>query len=590
MSAPRPPTSDHPGQAPPRAARAAAADSDRRWRPTAPKRPWRSVRVRITAVATLVFAITFAGAAFFLVLRVQTSLEDAVRRESNTAIAMLTTQLQDGTNPDEAIRVLGGSGIPVQVLTVDGKVVATSPGIAADSASAPVPAGPTTGSGVAGPGGGPSGNQTYSQVIGGSTSADDVLRTTTAVQTPEGTFTIVAESPLASVQQSVETIAGILTVGTPLLIAAFAVMVWILVGRALRPVEVMRAEVDEISHTTMHRRVREPGSNDEVDRLAVTMNEMLDRLESASDRQRQFVSDASHELKTPLATIRTSVEVALRDPDRADWPTTARRVLDADRAMTDLVANLLDLARLEEHPRSPAVAPDAPVVDLEEVVMLAVDERRPDLAAAAGAVTIDVSQVLAGRVRGDRGELTRLVANLLDNAERHGARRVAVAVTESDGRALVTVDDDGPGIAADQRLRVFDRFTQLDGSRSSTTGGTGLGLAIVKAIAEHHGGSVHIDDSPFGGARFVVTLPAAGALNPDTGRAVGAHPSGRLAARGGPSALRDAPRSTAVAPSDRGASAHASGRPRPRRQLDAVPGADLGHEAGQVGLHGPRGR
>jgi signal transduction histidine kinase len=261
----------------------------------------------------------------------------------------------------------------------------------------------------------------------------------------------------------------------------------------------MRAEVEEISHTTMHRRVHEPGTDDEVDRLAVTMNEMLDRLESASERQRRFVSDASHELKTPLATIRTSVEVALRNPDTADWPATAQQVLDADRSMADLVANLLDLARLEEDGEANPLPASAPAVDLEEVVM-AVVAHRPDETQSGG--------VLAGRVRGDRGDLERLVRNLIDNAERYGSGRVVVGLAEHQGTVRLAVADDGPGIPADDRERVFDRFTRLDDSRSSSAGGTGLGLAIVRAIAERHGGSVRVDDGPLGGAELVVTLPA----------------------------------------------------------------------------------
>lgn len=472
----------------PRAARSAAASSDRRWRPPVVKRPWQSVRVRITVVATLVFAAAFAGAAFLLVQRVQSSLEDGVRRETDGAVQMVAIRLKDGSDPNELIAAAAGMGVPAAIVDDRGNVVAGSTSI--DGPHSVI--GPAPGPGAAG---GP--------VMVTRTIDDDAFIAATEVATAGGDYTVVAEAPLASVRRSVETVTGILVVGTPLLVAGFAAMVWVLVGRSLRPVDVLRAEVDEISHTTMHRRVHEPGTDDEVDRLAITMNEMLDRLESASDRQRRFVSDASHELKTPLATIRTSMEVALRNPDTADWPAAAQRVLDADRAMTDLVADLLDLARLEE-PGAAPIATSAPVVDLDEVVMAVLDEeRRPG-------VTVDASGVLAGRVRGDRGDLERLVRNLVENAERHGGDRIAVSLAPVDDHVVLSVGDDGPGIGPDERARAFERFAVLDPSRTAASGGTGLGLAIVKAIAERHGGEVVIGDSPLGGAELIVTLPATG--------------------------------------------------------------------------------
>jgi signal transduction histidine kinase len=473
----------------PRPARTAAAAAGRRWRPPVVKRPWRSVRVRITVVATLVFALTFAGAAFLLVQRVQSSLEEGVRQETGSAVRTLAIQMQGGMDPNEAMAAAAGLGLPAAIIDDRGNVVAGSPAVGG--------AVPAAGPGV--PPGAAAGPIMVTRTLDG-----DTFVASGEVATDRGDFTILAESPLASIQRSVETVTGILVVGTPLLVTGFAVMVWVLVGRSLRPVELMRAEVEEISHTTMHRRIHEPGTEDEVDRLAITMNEMLDRLEAASDRQRRFVSDASHELKTPLATIRTSMEVALRNPDTTDWPVTAQRVLDADRSIIELVANLLDLARLEE-PAGAALVSTAPVVDLDEVVMAVVTERRGDRAAA----TVDASAVLAGRVRGDRGDLERLVRNLVVNAERHGGGRIAVALDPADDVVTLTVGDDGPGIAVEDRARVFDRFAVLDPSRNQAAGGTGLGLAIVKAIAERHGGTVAVRDSPLGGAELVVTLPAA---------------------------------------------------------------------------------
>ena len=286
----------------------------------------------------------------------------------------------------------------------------------------------------------------------------------------------------------------------PLLIALVGFAVWYLAGRALRPVEAIRAEAEEITGTTIHRRVPEPATDDEVGRLARTMNAMLDRLEESSQRQRRFVSDASHELRSPLASIRANLEVALRNSDRADWPAVAGRALAEDERMENMVTDLLDLARLDETTEGTPIE-SLPEVDLDELVL---DETvRPHR------VPVDTTRVSAGRVHGRREQLARVVRNLLDNADRHARSRVALALQNGDGTVELTVDDDGPGIPADDRERVFDRFTRLDDGRARDAGGLGLGLAMVKTIVEGHGGTIEIDDAPLGGARVAVRLPAA---------------------------------------------------------------------------------
>jgi signal transduction histidine kinase len=251
----------------------------------------------------------------------------------------------------------------------------------------------------------------------------------------------------------------------------------------------------------MDRRVPEPDTRDEVGRLARTMNAMLDRLESASQRQRQFVSDASHELRSPLASIRTNLEVALRHSERADWPVVAERALAEDARMEDTVSELLALARLDEADGS-APVDTLPEIDLDELVLDdTVQQRR---------VPVDTSRVSAGRVHGRREQLTRVVRNLLDNAARHAASSVAVELRAGDDHTIeLTVDDDGPGIPVEERERVFDRFTRLDDGRARDAGGLGLGLSMVKEITEQHGGTVTIEDAPIGGARLRVRLPAA---------------------------------------------------------------------------------
>jgi signal transduction histidine kinase len=237
-----------------------------------------------------------------------------------------------------------------------------------------------------------------------------------------------------------------------------------------------------------------------VGRLARTMNAMLDRLETSSRKQRQFVSDASHELRSPLASIRTNLEVALRHPDRTDWPAVANRALTEDVRMEDTVSELLELARLDET-TGPVSLATLPEVDLDELVLDdTVQQRR---------VPVDTARVSAGRVHGRREQLTRVVRNLLDNAARHASMTVAVGLVTDDNVVELTVDDDGPGIPSEERERVFNRFTRLDDGRARDAGGLGLGLSMVKAITEQHGGTVTVEDGPLGGARLRVRLPAA---------------------------------------------------------------------------------
>ena len=317
------------------------------------------------------------------------------------------------------------------------------------------------------------------------------------VDTAHGTYLVEAAAPVDEVRRSVDAVRQTLWWALPALIATVAAVAWVLVGRALRPVEAIRAEVEAIGGTTMHRRVPEPRSGDEVGRLARTMNAMLGRLETSARRQRQFVSDASHELRSPVATIRADVEVAQLEGPAADWPAVAASVLREEARLERLIDDLLVLAAADES-RPP---PRAARVDLARVV--------EDDATRARRVPVVVSAPSGPvHVEGDAGQLRRVVANLVDNAARHARTRVEVGVAaRPDGRARLTVDDDGHGIAPPDRERVFERFARLDEGRARDQGGAGLGLAVVRSLVERHRGAVVVDESPAGGARVVVDLP-----------------------------------------------------------------------------------
>jgi signal transduction histidine kinase len=435
-----------------------------------------SVRLRVTAFATLAFAVAFTAAAIGLVETVQRSLENRTRDEGAGAVETLARRLEAGERPEQL--TFGTTTRIVQVLDRDGDVVASTPGAERVLLRSIQRSEPPL------------------RVTFVRTSDGQRLLAYRAVVAPAGRYTIAVASPLDAVRRSVDTVGDVLWLATPFLVALVAALAWFLTGRALRPVEVLRAEVDEITHTTMHRRVPVPPGSDEVARLATTMNDMLDRLEGAADRQRRFVADASHELRSPITTMRADLEVALRSPAGVDWPDLARRMLAENERLSLLVDDLLELARLDEgRPARPRVD-----VDLDDLV-------HDEAARASSRVHVDVAGVSAGRVHGDLRQLGQVVRNLVDNAARHASSRVAVTLTTEGPEAVLRVDDDGPGVPAGDRERVFERFARLDEGRAREGGGAGLGLALVQRVVAAHGGTVTVGDAPLGGARFEVRLP-----------------------------------------------------------------------------------
>jgi signal transduction histidine kinase len=449
----------------------------------------RSVRVRMTVAATLVVGVAIAIASFALVATVRSQLLDRISRQTQANVRTIAGQLAEGVPPGGV--ALEGPGTLsgfAKVQDSSGNVVKSSGGL-------------ETSQKIVINGGSPLPGKTGAATLDAS-GVPFALQYAT-VPTPGGQFTVIVGSPLDGVRRSVSTLEGTLAVGLPFLVALVGLLAWVVTGRALRPVEAMRAEVEEISGGTLHRRVPDPGAGDEVSRLAQTMNAMLDRLEGASTRQRQFVSDASHELRSPVATIRAQLEVALANPSSADWPSVARRVLGEEARLETLVSDLLLLASTDEQRELPGAVD----VDLAELTRdEAVRTRRVPAVVEGGASNGSGSCHVVGR----SDQLVRVVANLLDNACRHASSSVHVSVTQTDGRVSLIVDDDGPGIPLEDRDRVFERFTRLDPSRvRSEQGSAGLGLALVRAVVERHHGTVRVADAPTGGARLQVDLPAA---------------------------------------------------------------------------------
>jgi signal transduction histidine kinase len=444
---------------------------------------WRTiytVRVRVTLIATITVAVVLAVMAIGLVALQHRVLLDQLDEALQTDVAQVASAFE--SSPDANLRNPGGDDDAVaQVVTLDGAVVASSANAAGRAPLASVP-----------------GDEAITTTH--SIEGDEPYRLVSArIDTADGRMLVVhVASPLDDIDETTRTVIAALAVAVPLVTVLLGAVVFVLVGRTLRSIERIRREVDTIGPDELDHRVPQPPGDDEISRLATTMNTMLDRLERGDRRQRRFVADASHELRTPLARIRTELEVDLRHPETADQAATARSVLDEIDQLQRLVDDLLVLAR---HDADGVAARSAPLVDLDDIVL---DEVR----AASGSRSIDAARVSAAQVHGDSDALRRVTRNLLDNAVRHARDTVRVTLTETSGDVILTVTDDGPGIPAERRDDVFERFTTLDDARTGGRHGTGLGLAIARAIVTAHGGAIEVDAAYASGARLVVRLPA----------------------------------------------------------------------------------
>ncbi|MEV4180272.1 ATP-binding protein [Streptosporangium canum] len=313
---------------------------------------------------------------------------------------------------------------------------------------------------------------------------------TMPVSTVEGMVLVQARASLEPAGAALQTLQGLLIPGIPGLLLLVAALTWVAVGRSLAPVSAIRAEMADITASDLHRRVPVPRSRDEIARLAETMNRTLDRLELAVDRHKRFVADAAHELRSPLAILRTRLELA------PPGPLAAEALTDVERIQA-LTSDLLLLARLDAGEPTCHGEVDLGQVAAEEAAR---SRPRPEIR-----VGLEVAADVV--VRGSAEELRRLVANLVDNAVRHADSTVTVRLARDGGGAVLDVRDDGPGIPAEHREAVFDRFTRLDEARGRDAGGSGLGLAIARDIAVRHGGSLSVvGQGP--GARLRARLPS----------------------------------------------------------------------------------
>ncbi|MFI5726110.1 sensor histidine kinase [Streptomyces cyaneofuscatus] len=489
----------------------------------------RSVRARAAIGATLVVAVALVAAGLAVLSVLRTNLIDQADLQAEVAAREVAGQLALDTAYAD-LDLDDEEDHPVQVTDEEGRVVFVSKGLRAISGTAstgvsPVPS--ASAGATPSPGdddddgddddgddddGGDSARPARGEVSSDDPDFSDGTATVDGKQadyrfaaveatTPAGlTLTVHAGAPLAAEQEAVNTVRGAMLTGLPLLLAVVAGVTWLVTRRALRPVEGIRREMAAITASEdLARRVPEPDSRDEIAALARTTNETLTVLEASVERQRRFVADASHELRSPIASLRTQLEVAEAHPELLDLPGA---VADTVRLQV-LAADLLLLARLDAGEK-----PGAARLEVGALVREEVSQRTGDRIPVT--VEVEAAEDASYEVNGSRGQLARVVGNLLDNAQRHAESLVAVRVAADGAGVRVEVRDDGAGVPEDERERIFERFVRLDDARSRDDGGAGLGLAIARDVATRHGGTLTVHRAPEGGAAFRLWLPRAG--------------------------------------------------------------------------------
>ncbi len=440
-----------------------------------------SLRFRLTVVATvLVLAVLVAGGGLlFLLQRGQLvdNVDQSLRERADTIEGLFA----EGDTPVSFAADDDDRG--VQIVGSDGEVVVSSDNLAGAGQLAELP----------------SATDEQIRTVESLPLGDDAFRLLSRrIEASGETFVVHVAENSDDLEENTGSLLSTLGVAIPALSLLFAALTWWLVGRTLRPVDEMRAEVDSISDAGELRQLAHSGRDDEIGRLNRTLNQMLQRLHRSGEQQRQFVADAAHELRTPLTRIRTNVEVDLAQPDAAVPSRTNAEVRAEAVGLQNLIDDLLHLAQSDSSRADTATS----LLDLDDLVITEIGEQR----LLTPAVTIDAAGVAGAELEGDELQLRRALQNLLANAARHARSTVAVTLRNEPGEVVLMVDDDGPGIAPEKRELVFDRFSRLDEARTADNGGAGLGLAITRDIVQRHHGVITCVESPLGGARFMASF------------------------------------------------------------------------------------
>ncbi len=450
-----------------------------------PGRYWarQSLRARLTLLATALFSVAVATGAVLVIVLQRYALLRVLDGSALKTAAAVSHQVDAVPVPSTVNPTTGVTA--VQVLDRHDALVASSPGPGVDHSLSYLSP------------------QQLADARAGR--RFNVLSTTTgaelrvvAQRVPGRHLTVVVYTDVSRVDDSVRVLTRAALIGAPIAVLLVGMSTYFVTSLTLRSVAELRHGAAAISAARLAgQRLPVPSAQDEIHRLAITLNQMLDRIETATSRQRTFVGDAAHELRSPLASLRVQLEVAQRMGPNTDWPELIDDVLiDVDR-LDRLVNDLLALARLDE--TGTGSARHEPV-DLGELVC-AVTENYEH---ARVPVVVEPAEGVV--VTGSRDALHRVVVNLVDNAERYARTEVRVAIKAGRNRARLTVTDDGPGLPESERERVFDRFYRSESSRSRDSGGTGLGLPIVRDLVRTHNGSVRLTARPDGAAGLVAVV------------------------------------------------------------------------------------
>ncbi|MGI5239932.1 sensor histidine kinase [Dactylosporangium sp. CA-139066] len=443
------------------------------------------VRMRSALAAAAVVAIASVLSGIALVVAARIILDQNVDQSTSQRAAQVADALgAGGAGLTAALRPSPHDRTIVQVVDERGRVIAASALIGGAGPMSPLR---------------PAAGETERERRRLAADHDETFQVVaTGVATADGLRTVLVGQSLDEVNDGTEATIGALAVGMPVLTVVVGVATFLFVGRTLLPVEAMRRQADTITAENLHTRLPVPETADEIAALAATMNTMLDRIEDATAAQRRFVADASHELRSPLATIHAGLDIL----ERTELPPHAfahvQRMHRESGRMAALIADLLLLARADES----GLRLRRDDVDLDDLVYA----ERDRTAAEYPHLRLE-TRAAPTRVQGDAQHLQRALRNLLDNAARHAAARVSIELYGNDAHAELIVSDDGPGIPAADRERVFDRFVRLDDARSRDGGGTGLGLAIARDIVNGHGGTLTAGEAAIGGAALRIRLP-----------------------------------------------------------------------------------
>jgi signal transduction histidine kinase len=434
-------------------------------------------------VFALATALAIAAGGLLFLHQLRADLNDTIDSGLRAELADLAQELTSSGH----LPPLGPGDDPILVERLDGTLIVASPAAAGRSLTAAQRQNALAGDLV------------FDADVAGVNNR--VLLSTVAAAPPTGRVFVAVANDTDISDDAVERVESGLIVAGPLAALLAGVGAWLLADTALRPVQRMRREATNIGEHDPERRLAIPTTHDEVAALGATINGLLDRLNLALERERRFVDDASHELRTPLAILRTELELAIR-PGRSAKAIRAA-VADASQEterLTRLTDDLLVLARADSHRPILRTKP-VQVAELLATTIRSRHARRP-------AIELHCPEDL--RIVADPDRLGQAVGNLLDNSIRHTPAGTLITLTAgrgNDGRIVLDVIDAGPGLAPTFLAAAFERFHRAEQARSRDTGGTGLGLPIVRAIAEAHGGSVHLVNNPDGGARATIRLP-----------------------------------------------------------------------------------